>query len=1066
MRVYALAKELNVDNKVLMDLCNSIGIAPKGSSALASISDEDAQRVREHCAKKETRSGASPSMPVPMEPPRTLTTGRIPTLPSRPKKVVEEVKAAVPEEKPAASTVVASEKKDVSQEVPQPEKPEVLEPEKPKTPEKPELAVKSEEPAVEVSLPEEPVAEKEKKSVLPERKPEVSAKKPEKAERAERPERAERSGRTEKSEKREASKGRDASAETRREDRRTRGPMKGSSLSNTPLGRRLGSKGKEAPAHSGRSVAESIMEQAQLSNAPIQPNYKPEPTEFPLLHSARKRRGDGGTERSREERKPLVRLAPVPMAKAPTKKAKEPEAQKPEIRLPLDAIRAGKSGDESTMRRVEQELLEKKEKAEKPRSKDKDARGKGREKTAGDDTRRRPAADKGAVVARGPVVSEDASRGVPKKGKFSKGGRFGDDEAASRDSRLSKAPRKGRSQYDRSGDDDEFSGRRSRRSKHTGTVTTAPRKSSYVLQLPLTVRSFAEGVGLSAAKVLGKLFEMGAPTTITAGLDETTAELLADAFGIPVEIRPEVTLEEKLIGNLVEETDDEADLVSRPPVVTFLGHVDHGKTSLLDRIINIDVVSGEKGGITQHIRAYNVKKDNRSITFVDTPGHEAFTEMRARGANTTDIAVLVVAADDGVMPQTEEAISHAKAAGVPIIVALNKIDLPDVNEMRILQELSTNELTPSEWGGDVEVVRCSALTGQGIDDLLETILTLAELNEYRANPKKPARGVCIESSVQQGKGVIAKLLVQNGTLHTGDVLVCGATYGRVKVMADTLVPRKRYDSAGPAMPVNVLGLDEAPGAGDRFYVLDDIGDARRLAEERAEEQRLSQLAGNIKTHVTLEGLFDSLEHQEVQTLNVILRADVRGSIEAIRKELDKLEHDEVQIRILQASVGGVTEADVHLADASDAVIVGFNVVPDEKARVLAEEKHVQVREYDIIYQLTADIKAAMEGMLKPEEREKELGRALVQRTFQISRVGTVAGCRVLSGTILRDCKVRIVRDNRIIGTYPLDTLKREKDDAKEVREGYECGIRLANFNDVKEGDILQAFQVETIARTF
>ncbi len=565
--------------------------------------------------------------------------------------------------------------------------------------------------------------------------------------------------------------------------------------------------------------------------------------------------------------------------------------------------------------------------------------------------------------------------------------------------------------------------------------------------------------------ILGKLLEMGSVSNIAATLEPDLAELLAAELGVPVNFHRPVNLEQSVLQAL-EERDDPAKAQPRPPIVTFLGHVDHGKTSLLDRIIGIDVAAHEKGGITQHIRAYRVNKDGRAIAFVDTPGHEAFTEMRARGANVTDIAVLVVAADDGVMPQTEEAISHARAAEVPIVVALNKIDLPGANPQRVYEQLAANELLPSEWGGETEVVKTSAATGEGIDKLLETLLTVAELHEYKANPDAAARGTCLEAELHEGRGVVAKLMVRSGTLRPGDVVVCGSAYGRVKAMYDTLDVQKRHREAGPSMPVNVTGLDSAPGAGDRFYVLDDITQARHLAEQRAAVARQRDLSGG-QPHVTLETLYERLgQESKVQTLNIVLRADVRGSIEAIRKEMSKLQHAEVQIKILQATVGGITEADVHLAHASDAVIIGFSVVPDEGARMLAEKLGVQIRRYDIIYQVTDDLKAALEGMLKPERREKDLGRALVQRLFHISRVGTVAGCRVLAGVIQRDARVRLIRESRVIGDYPLDSLKREKDDAREVREGLECGIKLAGFNDLKEGDLFEAYKIEEIARTF
>jgi translation initiation factor IF-2 len=489
-----------------------------------------------------------------------------------------------------------------------------------------------------------------------------------------------------------------------------------------------------------------------------------------------------------------------------------------------------------------------------------------------------------------------------------------------------------------------------------------------------------------------------------------------------------------------------------------------------DKILHLDVVSGEKGGITQHIRAYRVKMENGSdITFVDTPGHEAFTEMRARGANCTDIVILVIAADDGIMPQTEEAISHAKAAGVPIIVAITKVDLPGINDdkiQRIFQDLAARELTPSEWGGDVEIIRCSGITGQGIDELLSMIQLIAELHNLRANPDRPAVGVALEASLQAGKGVVCKVLVQKGTLRPGDIVLCGIAYGRVRLMQDSMNPRILVKEATPSTPVNLIGLDVVPEAGSSFCVVDDISKARMVAEQRHYSVRSSVLDG-ARSHVTLETLYQRIsDAQTVQTLNIIVRADVRGSIEAIKKELGKLEHPEVKIKILQATVGGITEADVQLADASDAVIVGFNVVPDEKARLLADKKKIQIRRYDIIYDLANDIRAALEGMLKPLEQVKELGRAAVQRVFSISRLGSIAGCRVIAGTIERDCKVRVIRESRIIGEYPLESLKREKDDVREVRDGYECGIKLRGFNDLKEGDILETYKIEEIARTF
>ncbi|MEE8452371.1 MAG: translation initiation factor IF-2 [Thermoguttaceae bacterium] len=745
-----------------------------------------------------------------------------------------------------------------------------------------------------------------------------------------------------------------------------------------------------------------------------------------------------------DKQAPSIKLAPMPTAKMPPKKAKadEPAPQKPDIRLPPDAIRASAAGTEPLS-----EHLRKHEKKKAQADKKKSAKPKtsGEAKSLGEMPTSTP--ERGRRGARTGEGTE--------KGKMALGGR----EARQLKRKRGTGARRGRGK-----DDERPMTRRRTRIRRTGTNTAAPRKTNVVVELPCTVRTFSEAIGVSASTVVGELMKLGTMANINANLDAELAELLAEAMDVEVDFRRPVALEDKLLQELQQEDAPET-LEPRPPIVTFLGHVDHGKTSLLDRIIGIDVVSGEKGGITQHIRAYRVEKEGRSIAFVDTPGHEAFTEMRARGANVTDIAVLVVAADDGVMPQTEEAISHARAAGVPIVVALNKIDLPGVTTERSFQQLAENDLLPSEWGGDVEVIKTSAATGEGIDELLDTLLTVAELHEYSANPNRPGIGTCIEVELHEGRGVVAKLLTQRGTLHVGDIIVCGAAYGRIKAMYDTLDMNKRHKEAGPSMPVNVTGLNIPPGAGDHFYVLDDISAARHLAEQRAAEAREKHLVGG-RPHVTLENLFERLGEAEIQTLNIILRADVRGSIEAIQKELTKLEHPEVQIKILQASVGGITEADVHLADASDAVIIGFSVVPDEGARSLADERGVQIRRYDIIYQVTEDLRDALEGMLKPEKQEKDLGRALVQRIFQISRLGSIAGCRVLAGTIERDARIRVIRESRVIGDYKLDSLRRVKDDVRDVREGFECGIKLVGFNDLKEGDVLEAYKIEEIRRTF
>jgi len=756
-----------------------------------------------------------------------------------------------------------------------------------------------------------------------------------------------------------------------------------------------------------------------------------------------------------------IKLAPMPEVTMPEKPVeKEVEAQKPDMRLPIDAIKAANRGGSKPLIDHVRKTQDKRHQEEQTTPKQ-PARGPV------------PPGGRGERRDRGGATPPPVEPAAPGRGRRTKTG----GPAAAPTEEMAPVGREQRqlnrrrvTNVTRRSDDDENapSPRRSRAyrpNKRTGANTAAPRKGRATVQFPATVRSFSEAVGVTAQQVLRHLLQLGTMGNINSEIEPDLAELLAVELGVEVDFRQAVDAGEETLARLSGDDEDGALLEPRPPVITFLGHVDHGKTSLLDRIIGIDVVSGESGGITQHIRAYQIEKDGRKISFVDTPGHEAFTEMRARGANVTDIAVLVVAADDGLMPQTEEAISHAKAAGVPIVVALNKIDLPGVDVQRIYQQLAAAELLPSEWGGDTEVVKTSATQGTGIDDLLETLLTIAELRDYRANPNRPARGTCLEAELHEGRGVVAKLIVQAGTLKVGDAVVCGSAYGRVKAMYDTLKPTRQHQQAGPSMPVNVTGLNVAPAAGEHFFVLPEISVAREIAEKREGMSRRAAL-GMEPQHVTLENLFDHLGQKEVKTLNMILRADVRGSIEAIQKELTKLVHPEVKIKILQATVGGISVADVHLADASDAVIIGFNVVPDENARSLADERGVQVRRYDIIYKLTEDLKAALEGMLEPEQREVDLGRALVQRTFTISRVGTIAGCRVLSGTIQRNGRVRLIRENRIIGDYAMDSLKREKDDAREVREGLECGIKLAGFNDLKEGDILEVYKVEEFARTF
>ncbi|GHT25669.1 translation initiation factor IF-2 [Planctomycetales bacterium] len=776
----------------------------------------------------------------------------------------------------------------------------------------------------------------------------------------------------------------------------------------------------------------------------------------PMRRILDKNKEGGGTESGKSGRTmgTGVHLAAVPQARVPvTPAAKEPAAMKPVMKLTKEIREAAAAGNTDKVESLIREA------ADEQRSREDKLKGIG-----GDKKLKKGRGQKGIPD----VIPAAVDDNLPKKAK--KGFKEAEFPVEERRKRKSSHRSRNKDDYDEEG---VLLPNKLHRLKIRGRAvnTAAARKTDVILQLPCTVKQFSESTGVAVAVLIKKLLGLEAGLmTINSALDKDTVELLAAELNVHVEIRDHITLEDELAEDIFEQEDPAETLKQRPPVVTVLGHVDHGKTTLLDKILHLDVVSGEKGGITQHIRAYRVKMENGSdITFVDTPGHEAFTEMRARGANCTDIVILVIAADDGIMPQTEEAISHAKAAGVPIIVAVTKIDLPGINDdkiQRIFQDLAARELTPSEWGGDVEIIRCSGITGQGIDELLSMIQLIAELHNLRANPDRPAVGVALEASLQAGKGVVCKVLVQKGTLRPGDIVLCGTAYGRVRLMQDSMNPRILVKEAAPSTPVNLIGLDVVPDAGSSFCVVDDISKARTIAEQRHYSVRSSELDGS-RSHVTLETLYQRIsDAQTIQTLNIIVRADVRGSIEAIKKELGKLEHPEVRIRILQATVGGITEADVQLADASDAVIVGFNVVPDEKARLLADKKKIQIRRYDIIYDLANDIRAALEGMLKPLEQVKELGRAAVQRVFSISRLGSIAGCRVISGTIERDCKVRVIRESRIIGEYPLESLKREKDDVREVRDGYECGIKLRGFNDLKEGDILETYKIEEISRTF
>ncbi len=594
---------------------------------------------------------------------------------------------------------------------------------------------------------------------------------------------------------------------------------------------------------------------------------------------------------------------------------------------------------------------------------------------------------------------------------------------------------------------------------------TAPRLSNVELVPPITVRALSEALGKRSVELLFKLRDHGAAptTTINSIVEPSLAEILALEFGLEIHIKKPQDAEDQLLAGF-NQPDQPEDLLPRAPIVTIMGHVDHGKTSLLDKIRESNVVATEAGGITQVIRAWRVDHGGRPVTFLDTPGHEAFTKMRARGAQVTDIAVIVVAADDGVMPQTEEAINHAKAAGVSLVVAINKVDLPSANVNKTRQQLYSLNVLPDNMGGDAPFVETSAATGKGIGELLDQLSLVAELKELKANPNKPGRGTVLEAMLSEGEGVRATLLVREGTLRRGDIILCGAAFGRIRQMYDDKgLP---IQEAGPSVPVRITGLDDVPNADDPFYVLPDLAVARAIAERRKEKQQEAALFKRVP--LSLEKLTET----KIEELKVILKADFRGSVEAIRKELEKLKHEEVQVRVLEAGIGAITENDVWLALTSpeDTIIVGFNVVPDDRALALAEEKGIKIREYDIIYNLTNDIRAALEGKLKPREEVVHLGRAVVRETFKISRVGTIAGCYVTQGTIKRNSKVRLIREGMVIfppaeRTAGLNSLKRFKEDVGEVREGFECGINIAGYDDVKVGDVIEAFRIDQVQRT-
>ncbi|MBO2520358.1 MAG: translation initiation factor IF-2 [Clostridia bacterium] len=618
--------------------------------------------------------------------------------------------------------------------------------------------------------------------------------------------------------------------------------------------------------------------------------------------------------------------------------------------------------------------------------------------------------------------------------------------------------RAGEQKPQRHDDQDPARGREPRHGKGRGPggrgEAEAGRETRGTLVIPdtITVKDFADKLGVPAAAIIKTLMNAGVIAGINQSIDHDAAAMVAEKLGFTVE-RPQETKIE-----LLDTSEDPPEaLKERPPVVTIMGHVDHGKTTLLDAIRQTRVVETEAGGITQHIGAYQVERGGKKITFIDTPGHEAFTAMRSRGAQVTDIAVLVVAADDGVMPQTVEAINHAKAAGVPIIVAVNKMDRPGANIDRVKQQLVEHDLVPEDWGGDTIVVPVVAIRGEGIDELLEMILLVAELRELKANPDRPGQATVIESELDKGKGPVATILVRNGTVRVGDAVVVGAIAGRVRALIDE--NGRPVKEAGPSMPVQVLGLSEVPQAGDFLEVVSDERTAREIAASRQEQAKNDvQRAGRVR----LAELFSRVQEGEVKDLNILVKADAQGSVEALRHSLEKLSTDQVRVNVIHGAAGGITESDVNLAAASNAIIIGFNVRPETSARNLAEREGVDIRLYRVIYDAIEEVQKAMEGLLEPKFQEVVLGRAEVRATFKVPGVGTVAGCYVVDGKVARNAQVRLLRDNVVVYEGRIASLKRFKDDVREVQAGYECGIGIERFNDIKEGDVIEAFEMQQV----
>ena len=671
-------------------------------------------------------------------------------------------------------------------------------------------------------------------------------------------------------------------------------------------------------------------------------------------------------------------------------------------------------------------------------------------RSGGFQQRRERIADSDMLPAQGrPERTYDANKKAPVKGNR-------DDERRKNKKTLLKEAAPSMNAWDEDGN---FGGRKKKRQQAPAPKPEPVKiEKAVITSETITVKELSEKIGKPVAEIIKKLFILGIMATINQEIDFDTCSLIASDYDIELEQNIAKSYEDVLLEGVDE--DESKDLVERPPVVTIMGHVDHGKTSLLDAIRHSSITEGEAGGITQHIGAYTVTCNGRQITFIDTPGHEAFTAMRARGAQVTDIVILVVAADDGIMPQTVEAINHSKAAGVPIIVAINKMDKPTANPDRVKQQLTEYGLVSEEWGGDTICVPVSAKTKQGLDNLLEMVLLQADVLELKANPNRMAKGIIIEAELDKGRGPIATVLVQNGTLKVGDPIVAGMAYGRVRAMMDD--KGRRVTKAGPSMPVEVLGFNEVPSAGDMLNAAEIDKLSRQVAEERRDKLKAEQLKNTQK--VSLDDLFNQIAEGQMKDLNIIIKADVQGSVEAVRQALEKLSNDEVRVKCIHGAVGAITDSDVIFASASNAIVIGFNVRPNASARALAEKENVDIRLYRIIYNAIEDIQNAMKGLFKPVYKEVELGRISVRNTFKVSGVGTIAGAYVQDGKVSRNAQVRVVRDGIVVHEGRISSLKRFKDDVKEVAAGYECGIGIENFNDIHEGDTIEAFVMEEVKR--